>query len=562
MACMCLIRVLTPASSVLLATACLLSTPSIHAQSAPSFAPQSTTKPASLSCSIRNTPPSPADIAFSHSKYDEAAGLYRKDAETPSPEGDRAHNGLIRSLLKDGKVSDANADATAWAVKSPQSSWAMASLSEVQFRQASMDKAVASMQAAGSLDHCNMQVHADFAAFSKLTGMKATAKLHLDLAHTYEPQNLAIREAWVELQPRSVRLAELTHTLDQDKSLTANQRKWMELDKKILSEPDQLCRLGSAVTSTTIPFHGIKDGPTGKVEWGLIVAFNGKERRMEIDTGASGLTLSHAAATAMHLTPEIDSSSYGMGDEGSQKSFLAKVDSIKIGGLQFENCYVEVFKSDPAGFEEIDGLIGSDVFDDFLLTLDFPGQQVKLDPLPPIPGAPSSAGMALTTQSSDMPVQDAYIDPSMKTWSAIERIGHELILPVRLNGKSTKLFILDTGADATFISTTAAREVTKIGRSPDLGIYGISGQLKDTYLTGDIKLDFAGLRYPAHDLVAFDTAKLFGRDEIEISGLLGAGILRQLTMRIDYRDDLVNFTYDPTRLTHCMPGVYREDCYE
>jgi len=543
--------------TALSAAACLLAFTSLHAQSASTSRPASAT----LSCPIRNIPPSVADIAFSHRKYDEAAGLYRKDAETPGPEGDRAHNGLIRALLKAGKVSDADADATAWAAKSPQNSWAMASLSEVQFRQASMDKTVASMQAAGSLDHCNMQVHADFAAFSELTGMKATAKRHLDLAHTYEPQNLAITDAWLELQPRSVRLAELAHTLDQDKSLTAEQRKWMELSKKVLSEPAQPCRLSSTVTSTTIPFHGIKDGPTGKVEWGLIVAFNGKERRMEIDTGASGLLLTHSAATAMHLTPEIESSSYGIGDEGRKKSFLAKVDSIKIGGLQFENCYVDVLESDPVGFEAIDGLIGGDVFDDFLLTLDFPGQQVKLDPLPPIPGAPSSAGMALTTQASDLPVQDAYIDASMKNWSAIERIGHELILPVRLNEKSTKLFILDTGADDTIISTTAAREVTKIGKSPYLGFHGLSGEVKDTYLTGDIKLDFAGLRYPAHDLIAFDTGRLFGRDEIEISGFLGAGILRQLTMRIDYRDDLVNFTYDPSRIVHCMPGVYREDCY-
>jgi len=32
-------------------------------------------------------------------------------------------------------------------------------------------------------------------------------------------------------------------------------------------------------------------------------------------------------------------------------------------------------------------------------------------------------------------------------------------------------------------------------------------------------------------------------------------------MRIDYRDDLVNFSYDPKRLVPCIQGVYREGCY-
>jgi hypothetical protein len=30
---------------------------------------------------------------------------------------------------------------------------------------------------------------------------------------------------------------------------------------------------------------------------------------------------------------------------------------------------------------------------------------------------------------------------------------------------------------------------------------------------------------------------------------------------IDYRDNLVNFTYNPSRIARCVPGVRIADCY-
>ncbi len=72
---------------------------------------------------------------------------------------------------------------------------------------------------------------------------------------------------------------------------------------------------------------------------------------------------------------------------------------------------------------------------------------------------------------------------------------------------------------------------------------------------------FAGLRYLVQSLTAFDTPALSRSAGVEISGFLGAAVLRRMTLRIDYRDDLIDFKYDPKRLTPCMKDVYREDCY-
>jgi predicted aspartyl protease len=532
----------------------------IGAQSAP--APSAPAKPASvsLSCPVRTKPLNEADIAYAHDTFDQAADLYRKDSALPGAEGDRAHNGLIRALLSGGKVTDAESDAKAWVAAAPQSSWAMASLGEVQYREARMDDTIASIQAAGRLDRCNMQVHVDFARFSELSGMNATAKRHLDVAHTYEPLNDEIEKLWLRLQPRSVQLQELTNYLDRSSFLNADERVQLGKWKESLEHPPEPCRLSSPVDSATIPYQAIRPGPNREVEWGLMVAFNGKQRRLEIDTGASGLVLSRSAAASLHLTPEFQGSAGGVGDQGKVRAYAAKVDSIKIGNLEFQHCYVTVLEKDVGVLETSDGLIGGDVFRDFLLTLDFPGRKLILDPLPPVPGATVADAPSLATQEGDAAVQDAYIAPRMQNWTVVYRRGHDLLIPVSVNAKHPRLFLVDTGALLTSITPQAAREDGKLFKASDVEVQGISGKVDKTYSTGELILSFAGLRYPVQSLTAFDTG-FSDQSGVEVSGFLGAAILRRLTMRIDYRDDLINFTYDPKRVTPCMKDIYREDCY-
>jgi len=49
--------------------------------------------------------------------------------------------------------------------------------------------------------------------------------------------------------------------------------------------------------------------------------------------------------------------------------------------------------------------------------------------------------------------------------------------------------------------------------------------------------------------VNLNTPNLFGLG-LGISGILGADILEELTIHIDYRDGLVKFEYDPKRGYH------------
>lgn len=518
-----------------------------------------------VSCRVRTSPLSPADIAMAQGDYAKAATLYDQERKVGGPEGDRTHAAMIRALLRDDKVPAADKEAAAWSNAQPSSAWANVALAEVQWREGRDEDALNSIRKVLSLDPCNPQVHADLAHVYAATGMHASARLQFTVAHQLDPIDDDIYGRWLHLQPRSEQLAQLTQYLDRASFLSGDERKSLTRWKDRLSQPSSSsCHLASPLSSTSIPFHGIQDGPDAPIYWGLEVAFNGKQRRLEIDTGASGLLLTKAAAAALHLQPENDFKLGGFGDEGEVDSYAAKVKSIKIGDLEFEDCYVQVLSKTPKGMESEDGLIGGDVFSQFLLTLDFPGRTLKLAPLPPRPGLSSSASSAsLQTgvSSEDLPPQDRYIDASMKDWTSVYRSGHNLILHVRIDKGPPRLFIVDSGAQTDLISPEAARQVGKISEESWMQIYGISGQVKKTYSTGPLKLRFGQLEYPSYGMTAVDLDKFSNDVGMEISGFMGSPILHQLTVTIDYRDNLVNLSYDPKRITRCGGGYLMGDCY-
>ena len=515
-------------------------------------------------CQIRTAPLSPGDQAMAHRQYVKAVDAYRAESKVAGPEGDRAHTAEIRAMLREGHIKDADREARPWGTGATANVWAKLALAEVEWREGHVVEAGQILVAAGQLDPCNAQLHADFAAVMLFSGKAATASSQLTVAHKLDPMNQEIASDWIELQPRSVQLAEVNRILSDPGSISPAEKASLEKRKIALSTPvTDSCRLATAVPSTSIPFRGIQDGPNAPTFWGLEVALNGKVRRLEIDTGAHGMVLTRGAAAALHLVPEERFQMRGLGDEGNVDSFVAKVASIKIGNLEFQNCDVEVQTKDMEVSGSEDGLIGGDVFESFLLTLDFPGRLLKLDPLPPLPGEGAQRSEALATgvQVSDAPQRDRYIDPSMKDWTKVFRSGHDLILPIRLNEGPVRLFIVDTGSQSNLISPDAAREVGHVSNGSDDDIYGISGKVKKTYTTGALNLDFAGMRYPTPGMTAIDTSGL-GRDTgVEISGFLGAPTLHQLTLQIDYRDDLLHFSFDPKRLTRCVDGIKLADCF-
>jgi len=93
----------------------------------------------------------------------------------------------------------------------------------------------------------------------------------------------------------------------------------------------------------------------------------------------------------------------------------------------------------------------------------------------------------------------------------------------------------------------AAREVTKVHGDPNMRVKGVSGSVKNVYSADKAVLVFGHLKQENQDIISFDMTSISESAGTEISGTLGFTTLNMLDIKIDYRDGLVNLSYNPNR---------------
>lgn len=525
---------------------------------------------ASVNCHIAEPhKPDAAETALMHGNYDQAEQLYRQ-ALQKDPASVEAAAGLVRALLEEQKIADAQTAIDAALQKAPQSVPLLTALGELQYRQGEISQGGATVDKATALAPCYAPLRLLRARFFRLSSMYAAARDEIDMAYKLDPYDPETREIWTSSLPLKERIEELQRYLADAGDLSPELARQAQFQLAYLQDraanPGKSCHLVSAMSSTEIPFAALMSDATHIVGWGLDVRFNDKNARLQIDTGASGLYISRAVAQRAGLKPALKSESYGIGDKGPQSGYTAYADSIRIGNLEFRDCLVQV--SDRHNVVDQDGLIGADVFSNFLVTLDFPWRKVTLVPLPARPGE-ESAPVTLateqasqqdsTTTSGDAAKTDTakntfpkgpfnrYIAPEMKDYTPVYRIGHNMIVPAALNNKTVRLFIVDTGAFATVVSPAAAREVTKVSTDSDMHVKGVSGDVKHVYSGDKVVIRFAHLQQEIDNVVSFDNANISKGLGTEISGFIGFDLLHFLTISIDYRDGLMKFVYSADR---------------
>ncbi|MGB8030710.1 MAG: aspartyl protease family protein [Terracidiphilus sp.] len=531
---------------------------------------------------LHHGPPTDADKALLAADYAKAETLYRAALAT-NPSDVAPTVGLVHALLRDQKVQEAADTAQAALASAPGSAALITLRGEVEFRQGEPWIAAQSANESFKLDPCNPRTQLLFADLFRLSSFYASARAHILTAHLLDPDDPEIHGEWMMTLPLNQRISEIESYLEEPRGDDAEEvrhlKDYLEHIQKLSTEPRKPCKLISQIKATQMPFAYLMRDATHVDGFGLDVKLNNRSARLEIDTGAGGLLVTSAIAKHAGLQAFSHHQIGGVGDEADRNGFTAYVDSIRIGDLEFQNCAVQVIDGRymPG---DIDGLIGMDVFSQFLVTLDYPMRKLSLSPLPPRPGEdPGSAGK-LKTESDDeendgqameksaqpgtavAPANaaaenppthgpyDRYVAPQMMDYTKVYRVGQDLILPAALNASKIKLFILDTGSWTTTVSPQAAREVTKVYGDSSFRVEGINGEVSKTYLANKIVFRFANLSQEVNDVLAFDTSKLSKADGMEISGLLGATTLFQLTIHIDYRDGLVRFEYDPKHGNH------------
>jgi len=533
---------------------------------------------------VRHDPLSEADKALRAADFVKAADLYRLDLAS-HPENADLTIGLVHALLHQQKVQEAEDAVKASLAQTPNTAALITLRGEVEYRQGTPWTAAESALTSLKLDPCNPRTRLLLADLDRLNSLYAASRVYLEDAHRLDPADPEIRQEWIGTLPLKQRIVEmeayLSAPMGDDEDDTRHMRQSLERLKKMLTEPHKGCHLVSPVATTEIPFDPIMYGAMHRRGYGLDVKLNGHNSLLQIDTGADGLLITRSVAKHAGITPFSATEMEGVGDQGYKPGYSAYANSIRIGNLEFQDCPVRVMDSRGA-LEDVDGLIGMDVFSRFLVTLDYPKHKLLLGPLPQRPGEsaaeltlktndvepddsedaeePAQAGKrggspadsaATTAAKSAAPVDkphgphDRYIAPEMKDYTKIYRVGHLLILPAGLNFEKIRRFVLDTGAWTTSISPLAAREVTKVHSDDNLHVKGISGDVNQVFLADKITFRFAQLSQQGDSVVAFDSSRLSKSTGLELSGFLGASTLNHLTIHIDYRDGLVKFDYDP-----------------
>jgi tetratricopeptide (TPR) repeat protein len=512
-----------------------------------------------------------AEKALLAADYAKAVSFFQAELAA-HPANVEAAIGLVHALLRQQKVQEA-ADAVKAALALAPKSPALITLrGEVEYRQGMPWIAAQTAFEASDLDPCVARTHLLLANIERISSFYASSSIQIENAHQLDPTDPDIRGEWIRTLSLKQRIAEteayLSAPTGKDEDDLRRWKQYLESLKKLAGEPHKACQLVSKTTATDIPFEPIMQDAVHIRAYGLDVKLNDRKATLQIDTGASGLTVTRSVAKHAGLTPfsEIEVGGIGdhkgsIGDKGFQPGYSAYADSIHIGNLEFHDCQVRVL--DSKSNLDVDGLVGMDTLSHFLVTLDYPAHKLLLAPLPPRPGEIAETpalktsdvvrdedSVALTPLQKQAAhgLYNRYIAPEMKDYLPIYRNGHQLILPAGLNSKETRLFILDTGAFATSISPEAGREVTKLRSNYAVQVKGISGDVTKVYSADDVTFYFAKLSQHVNNVVSFDTSHISKNTGMEISGFLGATTLNLLTIHIDYRDGLIKFDYDPKRI--------------
>jgi tetratricopeptide (TPR) repeat protein len=549
-----------------------LSAGMVAASGAIGHAQESNSAASKHACAVRATGLSPGDIAMANANYAKAVEAYDSEMRAGGSEGTRARNGNIRALLAAGRIDEAEGAAKAWLAAAPADVWASTSLAEVQLRKGEIAAALATLKSAQSADSCNARINADLARVYAFAANFASAKSTIDTAHALDPIDDGITLQWIESEPYQAQMLDLDGYIAAAASYLSEDRKseLMHRRKRLSLALSDNCKLMTPAAKATIPYYFVQNGVNAQAFWSLQVKIDGKTLRLSEDSKVSGILLKKSVAEDAHLEV-VDET--GVGTSGAVTASAARVKKIEIGPLEFANCDVQVAKDDMKVYGETawevqhntfldrgsDGLIGVDAFRDFLVTLDKPGRQFKIEPLP----GPASGELHLVTGVAPEaePLHDRFVDPSMQGWTKGFRTGRFFLYPVRLNGGPVGLYSLATNSILNSISLETARQLGNVNPNGK-ELPSMSGHNGQYFRTSDVTLEFLGMKEHLIFMSAEDMTGWSQDHGIQITGFLGGRpMLDQFTLHLDYRDDLLKLDFDPKRVVHCPPNIRMPGCY-
>jgi Tfp pilus assembly protein PilF len=493
-----------------------------------------------------------AEVAYQQAKYESAESLYQQ-ALLQKPNDPELNSALVHTLLHESRVSDAWTRANKAVADDPRSAGALTALAEVQLRKGQPWLASQTLDSAAAADPCSARAHLIRSRIFRIDSMYASERAELQAAYQIDPSDPDIQRAWLhtvnpanDIQRIEDSLATMTN-LDPDirEKAQASANAMMPL----LSENSQTCQSAAITAPVTLPLAPAYENVKQVSGYKLGVEFPKGKAKLTVDTAASGLYIARTLA-------ETNGFQHAEGAPAN----TVQVDNLHIGPLEFRNCMVGV--SDTPFTDGVEGFIGTDVFAPYLITLNFPEAKLEVGPLPRPPNE----------QKSALP-GDRYFAPDMRSYTPVYHKSQYLLVPVMLNKKDRRLFVLDTGIRLSTMTSEVAHSISNTRMNFTNSVRTVSGATLQIY-RDSFNLQFANLSLDNQGhILEFDPSAVDQNAGMEVAGMLGFDILHSLVMHIDYRDGLVKFdspASGPARTivassntaapAPSSSGVYNSDC--
>jgi Tfp pilus assembly protein PilF len=472
----------------------------------------------------------PAITAYSEGRYADAEQEYTQSL-AQQPHDALLAATLIHTLLHEGKIAQASDRITAALAEDLHSAPILTAQAELQLRQGQPWLALQTLDAAAAADRCYARIHLIRSRAFRIDSMYASQRAEIQTAYEMDPADPDILNAWGSVVSPAHEIEGIHQALDSTKDLDAETRQKTEASMNsmmpLLSENSQTCKIQPLVQSATLPLLASMEDGKHLDGYRLAVQLPKTSARLLVDTAASGLFITRALAEAN-----------GLQQGANDPAGTVHADSVHIGPLEFRDCMVGVNDAPFAG--KADGVIGTDIFASYLVSINTRDARLTLDPLPP--------------QTGLLP-GDRATPRELADYVPVYHRRQYLLVPVLLNNKTRKLFVLDSGMRFSTMTLETAHSISTTKANFTNSMQTASGPPAQVY-RDNFDFQFANLSLPRQShVLEWDLSAIDHNAGFDVAGLLGFDMLHSLTVHLDYRDGLVKF--EPTT-TEASPKLSKE----
>ncbi len=457
------------------------------------------------------------------------------------PESEEASYWLVRAYLNQDQPGMAITEAEKLYEGNAGSAIACSAMGDIEFRQGHFESAAECYRKAIDSGQEFARAYLGLGKILESEKMLKSAKECFEKAFSLDPDDPDIIREEARYQKQSSKERELWIRYIEaagyeDPAYLQNLESWLERRKAWSGI--SLRRIREIPEHASIKLlHFYTEGKYNR--YGLKVKINGKKTaRLLLDSGSSGIVVKRKFAKSAKVPFFGSENTRGLGDEGDRNTEIGLADTIEIGGLVFEN-YPISFAGSNISLAE-DGLIGTDVFSRFLITLDFNDKKMLLDQLPDPPGIGENGSYSV--YDYDWPP-----GPESNGYSPFRFMHGKVLVPSLINGEEKVHLILDTGASYNVFSHELADRVNYTDL-PNMRLGGVSGAIKDVRRVEQITISLAGIEQGSHQTMAIDLGRVSHVLGTEIGGLVGYPFLQRCVIFLDYRTGSLKITPDPLRV--------------